>query len=336
MTKTKKILIGIVIFIILLIGAAIVGIYYLPNTFAKTNDTQVLVIDKDETGAQIADALYEKGLIRSPEAFRLALRLTGTASHLQSGFYEIPEHINMHDLIALLQQGKIKSVTVVIPEGYTIGQIAIELEKKHLVKAKDFLAEAKDYVPYQYMYGPKPVTYRVEGFLFPSTYEIPVNATSKDILKMMSKEMNDHITSDVKAQLAKDHMTVFEFITLASLVEKEARFDEDRPKIAAVFKKRIKQGLPIQSDATISYILGYAKEHVTLADTKLQSPYNTYLYPGYPPGPIANPGKASMDAVLYAPDTDDLYFVSDKDGHNHFSKTYEEHLQLVESIYGNE
>ena len=123
---------------------------------------------------------------------------------------------------------------------------------------------------------------------------------------------------------------------MASIVERESLFDADRPTIAGVFKKRLAHGIPLQSDATISYVLGYAKEDVTIGDTQLQSPYNTYVSKGLPPGPIANPGKKALDAVLHSEDTDYLYFVADKDGHNHFSKTYEEHLAEVHKIYGND
>ncbi len=336
MTAKKKIFVTIFTIILSIVILGLLGIFFLPNTWDNTKDTQVLIIQNDETGSDITNALYEKGLIRSPLAFRLALRLSGDTHKLQTGYYQIPAHINVYDLIHLLQKGRVKSVHITIPEGYTIGEIAIELEKKQIVSAKDFLEAAKDYMPYSYMNSTKPVTYRVEGFLFPSTYDIPVNSSARDILKIMSSEMNDYFTNDVKEQLKKDHMTIFEFVTLASLVEKEARFDEDRATIAAVFKKRIQEGVPLQSDATIAYVLGYPKAHITLADTKLQSPYNTYVVKGYPPGPIANPGKKSMDAVLYAPPTDYLYFVADKEGHNHFSKTYEEHLKVVDSIYGND
>lgn len=118
------------------------------------------------------------------------------------------------------------------------------------------------------------------------------------------------------------------------MVEKEALFDEDRPIIAAVFLKRLQIGMPLQSCASIQYILGYPKPHISIEDTKLPSPYNTYMHVGLPPGPIANPGMKSMEAVLNAPSTDYLFFVADKEGHHHFTKTYEEHMKVVESIYG--
>ena len=204
------------------------------------------------------------------------------------------------------------------------------------MKAKDFLAEAKTFVPYPYMKGTRPATYPVEGFLFPSTYEIPVGATPREVIQMMADEMNRYLTPAVKKQIQAQHMSIHDFVTLASIVERESLFDADRPTIAGVFKKRLAHGIPLQSDATISYVLGYAKEDVTIGDTQLQSPYNTYVSKGLPPGPIANPGKKALDAVLHSEDTDYLYFVADKDGHNHFSKTYEEHLAEVHKIYGND
>lgn len=310
------------------------GLYLVPNTFAEDTGSQVLVIGKDATGTEIADMLYEKGLIRSTQGFKLWLAISGTGDKLQSGHYQIPNKVTVRELIELLQEGHVESIRLTIPEGYTVGDIAIALEKAQIMKAKDFLAEAKTFVPYPYIKGTKPTTYPVEGFLFPSTYEIPVGATPRDVILMMSEEMNRYLTPAVKKQIQAQHMSIHDFVTLASIVEREALFDADRPVIAGVFKKRMAHGIPLQSDATISYVLGYAKENVTIGDTQLQSPYNTYVSKGLPPGPIANPGKKALDAVLHSDNTDYLYFVADKEGHNHFSKTYAEHLAAVEKIYG--
>ena len=317
-------------------GGALGASYFVPNTFNDDGGSQVLVIGKDATGTEIADMLYEHGLIRSTQVFKLWLALSGTGSKLQSGHYQIPNKVSVHELINLLQEGHVESIKLTIPEGYTVGDIAIALEKAQIMKASDFLAEAKTFVPYPYMKGSKPTTYPVEGFLFPSTYEVPVGATPKDVILMMSEQMNRYLTPAVKKQIQAQHMSIHDFVTLASIVERESLYDADRPTIAGVFKKRLAHGIPLQSDATISYVLGYAKEDVTIGDTQLQSPYNTYVSKGLPPGPIANPGKKALDAVLHSEDTDYLYFVADKDGHNHFSKTYEEHLAEVHKIYGND
>ncbi len=197
------------------------------------------------------------------------------------------------------------------------------------------MEKGKTYTPYEYMVGTKPVTYRVEGFLFPSTYEIPVGSKAEDVMAIMADEMNRQLTPKMRQDIEAQGMTIFEFITLASLVEKEAKFDEDRPIIAAVFRQRLKTGMPLESCASIQYILGYPKPLISIEDTKLESPYNTYLHKGLPPGPIANPGIKSMEAVLYAPPTEYLFFVADKEGHHHFTKTYDEHLKIVDQIYEN-
>ena len=334
MRKALRYILILAIVGVLIIGGGLGALYLVPNTFAQDDGTQVLVIEKGQTGSEIADMLFERGLIRSTQGFKLWLYLSGTNDKLQTGHYQIPNKVTVRELISLLQEGHVESIRVTIPEGYTVGDIAIVLEKNQIMKAKDFLAEAKTYVPYPYMKGTKPATYPVEGFLFPSTYEIPVGATPRDVIQMMADEMNRYLTPAVKKQIQAQHMSIHDFVTLASIVERESLFDADRPTIAGVFKKRLAHGIPLQSDATISYVLGYAKENVTIGDTQLQSPYNTYVSKGLPPGPIANPGKKSLDAVLYSENTDYLYFVADKEGHNHFSKTYEDHLAAVNKIYG--
>jgi len=315
--KALRYILILVIVGILIIGGGLGALYFVPNTFAQDDGTQVVVIEKGQTGTEIADMLFERGLIRSTQGFKLWLYLSGTNDKLQTGHYQIPNKVTVHELISLLQEGHVESIRVTIPEGYTVGDIAIVLEKNQIMKAKDFLAEAKTYVPYPYMKGTKPATYPVEGFLFPSTYEIPVGATPRDVIQMMADEMNRYLTPAVKKQIQAQHMSIHDFVTLASIVERESLFDADRPTIAGVFKKRLAHGIPLQSDATISYVLGYAKENVTIGDTQLQSPYNTYVSKGLPPE-----------------NTDYLYFVADKEGHNHFSKSYEEHLAEVNKIYG--
>ena len=334
MRKALRYILILAIVGVLIVGGGLGALYLIPNTFAQDDGTQVLVIEKGQTGSEIADMLFERGLIRSTQGFKLWLYLSGTNDKLQTGHYQIPNKVTVRELISLLQEGHVESIRVTIPEGYTVGDIAIVLEKNQIMKAKDFLAEAKTFVPYPYMKGTRPATYPVEGFLFPSTYEIPVGATPREVIQMMADEMNRYLTPAVKKQIQAQHMSIHDFVTLASIVERESLFDADRPTISGVFKKRLAHGIPLQSDATISYVLGYAKENVTIGDTQLQSPYNTYVSKGLPPGPIANPGKKSLDAVLHSENTDYLYFVADKEGHNHFSKTYEEHLAEVNKIYG--
>lgn len=331
--KGLLLLLGLILFIGITLSAFV---YFVPNNLGGEKRIYIINIKPSETGLDIANILNEKGLIRSPLLFRIALKVTGTADKLQAGYYQIPNNINLHNLISILQKGHLKTYTVTIPEGFTILEIADRLDKEGIVNKNDLLNEAKHFIPYDYMYGPYPVEYKVEGFLFPDTYKIPIGSTSKDILKLMTSEMNKKLTPEIRNELRDKNITIFDFITLASIVEREALFDNERPIIAAVFLKRLKDNIPLQSCATVEYILGQRKPILSEADTKIQNPYNTYIVHGLPPGPISNPGIKSMEAVLHAPKTDYLYFVADKEGHHHFSKTYEEHLQEIKKIYGDQ
>ena len=150
--------------------------------------------------------------------------------------------------------------------------------------------------------------------------------------KTVDEERLQTLADEMREKAEKMNLSVFELVTLASLVEKEARYEEDRPIIAQVFFKRLEINMPLQSDTTIQYLLDAPKEDVTYADTEIDSPYNTYQHYGLPPGPVANPGLASIEAVLEPADTDYLYFVADRAGHNHYSKSYDEHMEIVNRV----
>lgn len=335
-TVKEGLILGLVLLLFLTITTAI-GVYCYEqpnNTNNNPKKKVVLIVNKDETGNSITNQLFDKGLIHSKTLFKIALRLTGTMDKLQAGYYKFDSNSSMRTIILELQKGQTKTVKVTIPEGFTIQQIAKSLEEAKLVSKKDFLDTARTFVPYSYMYGPTPEEYHVEGFLFPDTYYIPENYTPKQILEMMTKETNNKLTPKIRADIKAKGLSIYQFITLASLVEREALFDKDRPIIAAVFEKRLKQGIPLQSCASVEYVLGARKQFLSLEDIEIESPYNTYKHKGLPPGPISNPGIKSIEAVLYAPTTEYLYFVADKKGVHHFSKTYDEHLREIEKIYG--
>lgn len=149
------------------------------------------------------------------------------------------------------------------------------------------------------------------------------------ILKMMADDFDHRLTPELRARAQEQDISIHDLITLASLVEKEALYAEDRPIIAQVFFKRLKLGMPLQSDTTLQYLLDGPKEDVSIKDTQIDSPYNIYQIKGLPPGPIASPGMAAIKAVLYPADTDYLYFVADRQGHNHYSKNYSDHEAAV-------
>ena len=236
--------------------------------------------------------------------------------------------------VDVMVKGRIKQVRFTVPEGYSVVKTAKKLEAEGLGSADKFMAAAKDYAPYPYMQTDNSnVLFKAEGFIYPATYDFPVEISEQEMLKMMVAQFDKEMqSSGIAKTVAERNLPLRDVVNMASMVELEAVFAEEQPKIAGVFLKRVAIGMPIQSDTTIQYLLGTQKEVVTFADTKIQSPYNTYQNPGLPPGPIGSPGLTAIKAVLQPEQTDYLYFVAEKDGHHRFTKTYAEHLKAIEEI----
>lgn len=327
-----------VISVLCLVLAAVVACgYFGRNLWGEQYSVRVAVAP-NSTGTEIAAQLARDGVIMHPLPFRLALRILGKENALQAGIYHLQTNSSVAQTVAALQKGRPDVRTVTIPEGFTIPQIAERLAASGIAKKEDVLAAAKEFRPAVELQVPvnPAVPYPAEGFLFPSTYDVPDGSSVQDILDHMHSEFLKRWTPARKAALQAQHLTAYEAIVLASLVEREALLPEDRPIIAAVFRKRLAIGMPLQSCASIQFILGEPKPFLSLADTRIDSPYNTYLHTGLPPGPVAAPGEAALDAVLFAPATEYLYFVAQRDGRHRFAKTYEEHSANVEAIYGSE
>jgi UPF0755 protein len=177
------------------------------------------------------------------------------------------------------------------------------------------------------------VLFTSEGFLYPATYDFPVGISEKKILAELVHQFDINMRSaKIIEQVEKRGLSLRDVVNMAAMVELEAVFPEEQPRIAGVFLRRVEIGMPIQSDTTIQYLLGAQKEVITFEDTKLQSPYNTYQNVGLPPGPIASPGLSAIKAVLEPEQTEYLYFVAEKDGHHRFTKSYSEHLQAIKDI----
>lgn len=260
----------------------------------------------------------------------------GLEGKLQAGKYEIEAGKSNSEIIDILARGQVKTVSFTVPEGYTVNKIAAKLAAEGLGNAEKFKEAARNYTPYKYMETNNPdVIYKAEGFIYPSTYLFTDGMTEKDMLATMVKEFNTQINHEKIGDAAeKADMQLRDIVTIASMVELEAVFKEEQPRIAGVFLRRLQIYMPIQSDTTIQYILGAQKEEITFADTEIQNPYNTYVNAGLPPGPIGSPSLDAIKAVLNPEQTDYLYFVADKDGHHRFTRTYEEHLQEIENIHG--
>ena len=279
--------------------------------------------------AEIADRLTEKGIISSSLKFRLIARLRGYDDKLRPGAYTFTAGMEDEEVFAKLLKGEKKLIKFTIPEGFGVKQIAERLYNLDLADKDEFIKAATDFTPYDYMRKRQNVFYAAEGFLFPDTYAVESDVEIDEILKLMSRTFDDRLTATMRKQAEQMGLSIYELITLASLVEREVRFPEDRPIVAQVLLKRLKLNMPLQTDATLQYLMETPKEEVSIADTQIDSPYNTYQHTGLPPGPIANPGLASITAVLHPSETEYLYFVADRRGHNHYAYTYEEHLNLV-------
>lgn len=288
-----------------------------------------VVIPAGASAGEIAHILAGEGLIKSELLFRALVRWEGVGERLQAGQYELSPGMTPREIIACLAAGDVieEYVRVTIPEGYTVVQIADLLARESLVDRERFL-EVVQSGEFEFDFIdeiPGNVDYRLEGYLFPDTYYFLPGMGEEAIIHHLLQRFDQIVTPEIRARARESGMTLHEVVTLASIVEREARLPEERPIIASVFYNRLSRGMKLRSCATIQYILGEPKERLLLSDLQIPSPYNTYLHAGLPPGPIAAPGKASLLAVVYPADTDFLYFVARNDGSHTFSRTLEEH-----------
>jgi UPF0755 protein len=295
----------------------------------------VFIVEAGETAGDIALRLEHLGLINDAELFRLLARYHKVDSKLEAGRYELRADMTMEEIIEALQHGRLEEIMVTIPEGWRAEQIAEVLTEKMGVDGEEFLAlvQGGDF-DYEFLHD-RPPGATLEGFLFPDTYYLPVQPTALDIIERMLANFDQRFTSELRQAAVEREMTIHQVVTLASIVEREAVVAEERPVIAGVFLNRLTAGMTLDACPTVQYALGYQedtgqwwKTPLTLEElNRVNSPYNTYLHRGLPPGPICNPGLASIQAVLEPVESDYLYFVAKGDGSHAFAKTFEEHLQ---------
>ncbi len=284
-----------------------------------------ITIAKGESFRSVVDQLAAAGIVRNATAMLLYGQFTGDARRIKPGDYEfkggerIPEV--MHHLVA----GDFKVITVVIPEGLTVHQIAERLEAVGLVCQSDF-ADAARHGALVRALGLGPLG--AEGYLFPATYRFSPHSTADDILFAMLTRFFRVLTPQVEQRMFEMGLTARQMVTMASIVEKEAKAPGERPLIAGVFYNRLRLGMPLQSDPTAKYSLDGTVDRPATA-VRTASAFNTYERAGLPPGPIANPGLNSIEAALYPARTDFLYFVARDDGTHVFSKTFNEHKRAI-------
>ena len=294
----------------------------------------LIIVQEGMTTADIAQLLHEKKLVKDPTAFRWEARYKGLATKLQAGPYQIEGGLSNGAIVDVMVKGRVKQLRFTVPEGFTVVKTAKKLEAEGLGNADKFIAAAKNYAPFDYMQTDNPdVLFKAEGFIYPATYELPVGLSEDKILAILVGQFDEYMREEkIPEKCAQQGLQLRQVVNVAAMVELEAVFAEEQPRIAGVFLKRLAIGMPIQSDTTIQYLLGSQKEIITFDDTKIQSPYNTYQNPGLPPGPIGSPGMSAIKAVLEPEKTEYLYFVAEKDGHHRFTKTYSEHLRAIDEI----
>lgn len=287
------------------------------------------VIPPGASFAQVAETLHQVGLIDNPLVFRLYARYRHLDRTVEAGAYQLSHNLNMQQILTALQTAIPEEIFITIPEGFTIQKTAQKLDQGGLIKGQDYLDLAQHgQFNYDFLQG-RPPGSSLEGFLFPQTYLVPRNATARQLITLQLDEFGRNWTAARKAEADKRKLTVLQIVTLASIIEREARFDADRQLVASVFYNRLAINMPLQADATVLYAKGVWQSSVTLDDRKVDSPYNTYLHAGLPPGPIANPGLKAIDAALEPAQSTYLYYLSDPQGHNHYATTYDQFVQLL-------
>ncbi len=278
----------------------------------------------------IGELLASEGVISDALIFRLKSRLGGYDGGFKAGDYSLSPGMDLNEIIErlLYGQGGGNTVRFTIPEGYDIYKTADKLEAQGLINKETFYKEIENgKFDYWFTKDLKEGENRLEGYLYPETYEIFNDTDEHDIIDKMLSQFNYVFSDEHVEQVKASGMTLKEIIILASIIEREAVVPEDRPVISGVFHNRLKIDMPLQSCATIQYILGEQKAVLSTADTRIPSPYNTYLNAGLPPAPICSPGIASINAALWPEATDYLFFLAKGDGSHVFSVTYEEHLR---------
>ncbi len=278
---------------------------------------------------EIAASLKTHKVISYPSLFLRYIK--DDAIHLRAGVHTFSKSMGYQKALNELKRNvpMENEITVSIPEGYEVREIAQLLEEKGIVSKKDFTDAVKTA---HTLFAFLPDDGNIEGYLFPATYAFSPNTGATDVVQAMLQAFSDKLYTKENLARAKElGMSFHEVLTLASVIEREAAKEEERPIISSVFHNRLKQGFRLESCATVQYILKERKEVLSVADTKLESPYNTYLHPGLPPAPIACPGEKSLHAALYPAETEYLFFVADGTGGHAFTKTYEEHLAAAEN-----
>jgi UPF0755 protein len=288
-----------------------------------------VIIPRGSSFADAADSLSRAQLIGWRKMFRVYARLTGGDRKIKPGTYLLRHGTPWSDIITALHGGHGLVNTITIPEGYTISQITPLLSRTLKVPAESVDLAVRDTSLLSRLDVPTPT---LEGYLFPDTYAFPVGTTARQAVREMVYDFERRWKPDWDAKASNLQINRNDLITMASIVEKEARLPEERPVIAAVYYNRLRKGMLLQADPTVQYALGHHVGRVLYKNLTVESPYNTYVHKGLPPGPVSSPGVASLDAAANPANVPYLYFVASPDGHHEFRMTLDEHASAIREV----
>jgi UPF0755 protein len=288
-----------------------------------------VIIPRGASFAEATDSLAKGKLVKSSKTFRLFARLTGGDRNIKPGTYLLKPGTSWTDIIRALHGGRGLVNTVTIPEGFSIAQITPLLAQRLKVPVDSVRVAMRDTALLARLNVPNAT---LEGYVFPDTYAFPLGTTARQAVREMVYAFERRWNPEWDASLTELKINRNDLVTMASIVEKEARVPEERPVIAAVYYNRLRRGMLLQADPTIQFALGHHVGRVLYKDLAIKSPYNTYINKGLPPGPIASPGVASLSAAAHPADVRYLYFVATRNGHHEFRMTLDEHVSAIRQV----
>jgi len=287
-----------------------------------------VTIPRGATFGQAVDSLVARGVIDHPGWFRLYARARGLPGELKSGVYRFTVDDSWGDVVTTLKAGRGAEVRFTVLEGMMAVEIAERARVWLRIPRDSFFAAVKD-TALQRELGIRASPAGVEGYMYPTTYMVPVGIKARDLVRLMTHEFIERWPPEWDARVGELGMTRHQIVTLASIIEAEVRYRPDRPYVSAVYHNRLKRRMPLQADPTINYAYQRRLRRVWEKNLLIRSPYNTYLHPGLPPGPISQPSDSSLYAALTPAPAGFLYFVAQPDGKHVFSETYADHLAAI-------
>jgi len=323
-----KLIAKLVLLLLLIVGVFLWSDIYLP-VHPGTNKVVEFTVQKGQGAKEISISLKNEGLIKHTSTFRIYALLSGKSHKLQAGQYELSLSMSSSQMVDKMARGDVKREIVTIIEGWDLRDIAEYFEEQGISTKEQFLDLAKkDFTDGLTILQDKPKTVTIEGYVFPDTYEVAPGTGAEDIIKKILSNFDEKLRPELRAEIEKQKRSIFDIITAASLIEKEVKSQEDKKVVSGILLKRLAISMPLQIDATITYITGRAA--VSFSDLEIDSPYNTYKYYGLPLGPISNPGLESIEAAIYPTMSDYLYYFTARSGKTIFSKTYAEHQRQLD------